>query len=47
VRYREPSWEDEHGKNYGVGLQYENAVVKNQDGSKLPDVNAWPDEERP
>jgi len=46
VRYREPSWEDKSGGNYGVGLQDENAVVKNKGGSKLPEVNAWPDEEQ-
>lgn len=46
VRYCEPSWEDEYGKNSGVGLQNENAVVKHKDGSKLPEVNAPPDEEQ-
>ncbi|KAF8318475.1 hypothetical protein DL93DRAFT_2075930 [Clavulina sp. PMI_390] len=46
VRHREPSWDDKSGKNYGVGLQDADAVVKNKDGSKLPDVNAWPDAEQ-
>lgn len=46
VRYREPSWEDKSGGNYGTGLQDENAVIKNKDGSKLPDVNAGPDAEQ-
>lgn len=46
MRYREPSWEDKSGGNYGTGLQDKNAVVNNKDGSKLPEVNAGPDAEQ-
>lgn len=46
VRYREPSWEDKAGGNYGVGLQDEQAVVKNKEGSQLPSKNEWPSEEQ-
>jgi hypothetical protein len=45
VRFREPSWDDKKGKDYGVGLMDKDAVVKNKD-SQLGERNRWPDEEQ-
>jgi len=45
VRYRDPSWENKEGGNYGVGLMDEGSVVKNKE-SKLAERNEWPSEEQ-